>query len=234
MAKLSKRLKKLSGLVDQNKAYSLEDALNIIGQYSTEGKAKFNETVDVVFKLGVDPRQSDQMVRGVVAMPNGLGKQVRVAVFVKPERIQEAKEAGADVVGSDELVEEVKNGKVDFDLCIATPDMMVKVGTLGKILGPKGLMPNPKLGTVSNDIAAAVKQAKSGQVEYKTEKAGLIHAGVGKVNFEAGALKENILALYSAVVSAKPASSKGIYMQKMHLSTTMGPAILLDLQKVVS
>lgn len=234
MAKLSKRLKKSFELVGENQAYSLDDALQIVKKYAAEGKAKFDETVDVVFKLGVDPRQSDQMVRGVVAMPNGLGKQVRVAVFAKPERMEEATKAGADVVGSDDLVEEVKNGRLDFDLCISTPDMMVKVGTLGKVLGPKGMMPNPKLGTVSNDINAAVKQAKSGQVEYKTEKAGLVHAGVGKISFEERSLKENIIALYHALINAKPSSSKGIYMQKMHLSTSMGPSIPLDIQKVVS
>ncbi|WP_039455631.1 50S ribosomal protein L1 [Candidatus Jidaibacter acanthamoebae] len=234
MAKLSKRLKKSFELVSENQVYSLDEALQIVKKYAVEAKTKFDETVDVVFKLGVDPRQSDQMVRGVVAMPNGLGKQVRVAVFAKPERMEEAKKAGADVVGGDDLVEEVKNGRLDFDLCIATPDMMVKVGTLGKVLGPKGMMPNPKLGTVSNDIAAAVKQAKSGQVEYKTEKAGLVHAGVGKVSFEESSLKENIIALYHALINAKPSSSKGVYMQKMHLSTSMGPSIPLDIQKVVS
>lgn len=234
MAKLSKRKKKLSELVNKDLTHSLEEGLQIVKSLPSEAKVKFDETVDIVFKLGVDPRQSDQMVRGVVAMPHGLGKQVRVAVFTKPERLDEAKNAGADVVGSDDLVDEVKNGRMDFDLCIATPDMMVKVGTLGKVLGPKGMMPNPKLGTVSNDITAAVKQAKSGQVEYKTEKAGLVHAGVGKLSFDKAALKENIIALYQALLGAKPATSKGVYMQKMYISTTMGPAIPIDLQRVVS
>jgi large subunit ribosomal protein L1 len=233
MAKLSKRFKKIIKLYDSEKSYGLDDAISLLKKYFVDCKTKFDETVEVIFKLGVDPKQSDQLVRGVVPMPNGLGKKIKVAVFVKPERIEEAKKAGADIVGSDDLVEEVKNGRLDFDLCIATPDMMAKVGALGKVLGPKGLMPNPKLGTVSNDVVAAIKQAKAGQVEYKTEKAGLVHAGIGKLSFGEKEIKENILALYQAVVNAKPSNSKGIYMQKIYLSTTMGPSILLDLQKVV-
>ncbi|MDJ1257238.1 MAG: 50S ribosomal protein L1 [Candidatus Midichloria sp.] len=229
----NKRINGARALVEQSKFYTLDEALNILEQYSEKFKSKFDESVEVVFKLGVDPRHSDQMVRGVIPMPYGLGKKVRVAVFAKNERHEEALKAGADIVGSEDLVEKVKGGKINFDVCIATPDFMTKMATLGKILGTKGLMPNPKLGTVSDNIVIAVKNARSGQVEYKVEKAGLIHVGVGKLSFALSALKENIAALYNAVLNAKPAGAKGIYMQKMYISTTHGPSIALDLRNML-
>lgn len=229
----SKRARKAIELVDKEVDYSLDQALEILAKYSAEAKAKFDESVEVAMKLGVDPKQTDQMVRGAVAMPNGLGKSIRVAVFTNAERVKEAKEAGADVFGSDELIETVKGGKIDFDICISTPDMMVQLSKLGKVLGPKGLMPNPKLGTVTEDIKAAVKRAKSGQVEYKTEKAGIVQAAVGKLSFSAKDLKENIIALYEAVLAAKPSGSKGNYMKNFYLTTSMGPSIRVDLSKIV-
>lgn len=232
MIKQSKRFRAAQKLVNQEQKYSLGDALDLVAGYAAH-KAKFNESLDVVIKLGIDAKQSDQMVRGAVAMPHGLGKEVRVAVFAKPERVKEAKDAGADVYGSEDLIEAVKDGKIDFDMCIATPDMMGLLSKIGKILGPKGLMPNPKLGTVAEDITAAVKAAKSGQVEYKTEKAGIVHASIGKIAFEKVALQENIIALYEAVLNAKPASSKGVYLRDFYISPTMGPAIRVDLEKIM-
>lgn len=233
--KKGKRLRAAVELVsaDLNKFYSLNEAMQFISDYAAKCKAKFDETVEVVFKLGVDPKHSDQMVRGAVAMPCGLGKNVRVAAFVRAERVEEAKKAGADLAGSDDLMELVKAGKLDFDVCVATPDMMGQIASLGKILGPKGLMPNPKLGTVADDVVEAIKAVKSGKVEYKTEKAGLIQAGVGKVSFSSADLKQNIIALYQAVLNAKPSASKGIYMQEMFLSTTQGPSLRLDLKNVM-
>jgi large subunit ribosomal protein L1 len=231
--KASKRIKKARELVIKDVQHSLDQALEIIAKYSADAKTKFDESVEVTMKLGVDPKQTDQMVRGAVAMPNGLGKSVRVAVFSKAERVKEAEKAGADVCGSEELIEEVKAGKIDFDVCIATPDMMVQLSKLGKVLGPKGLMPNPKLGTVTDDIDGAVKRAKAGQVEYKTEKAGIVQAAVGKVSFTLKDLKENIIALYNAVLAAKPSGSKGTYMKDFYLSTSMGPSIRVDLGKIV-
>ncbi len=233
MAKASKRFRKSSELVNSESKYSLDQALEIIGKYSEESKTKFDESVEAVFRLGVDPKQTDQMVRGAVAMPNGLGKEVRVAVFAKPERVKEAKEAGADLYGSDEFIDIVKGGKIDFDVCIATPDMMGQLSKLGKVLGPKGLMPNPKLGTVTEDIKGAVKSVKAGQVEYKTEKSGIVHAAIGKVSFSAKALKENILALYEAVLNAKPSGAKGNYLKNFYLTPSMGPSIRVDLDKIV-
>ncbi len=229
----SKRTKKARKLVDKDMSYSLDEALDIFAKYNIEGKAKFDESVEIVMKLGVDPKQTDQMVRGAVAMPNGLGKTIRVAVFTNPERVKEAKEAGADIFGSEDLIDTVKGGKIDFDICIATPDMMVQLSKLGKVLGPKGLMPNPKLGTVTDDIKAAVKIAKSGQVEYKTEKAGIVQASVGKLSFAIKDLKENIHAIYKAVLGAKPSGSKGTYMKDIYLSTSMGPSIRVDLNKIL-
>lgn len=234
MVKVAKRLKKVAEICDAEKLYNLDEALSVLKEYQNKCAAKFDESVEFTMMLGVDPRQTDQMVRGVVPMPNGLGKKVRVAVICKPEKIKEAQASGADVVGGDELVDEIKNGRLDFDVCISTPDMMSQVGILGRVLGPKGLMPNPKLGTVTADIKEAVAQVKAGQVEYKAEKAGIIHAAVGKLSFDAVALRENIIALYEALKAAKPSSSKGIYMQKMFLGTTMGPAIAIDLQSVAS
>lgn len=227
-------MQKARALVDSNLEYSLKDALKIIKQYSTECAGKFDESVELVVKLGIDPRQTDQGVRGAVPMPSGLGKAVRVAVFLAEDKVEAAKKAGADVAGADELVEQVKGGKVDFDVCIATPDMMAKVGVLGKVLGPKGLMPNAKLGTLSADFAAAIKQVKSGQATYKNDKGGVVHAGVGKVSFTEDALESNVMALYKALVQAKPSSSKGVYMRGLYITTSMGPSIKLDLQSMVS
>jgi len=232
--KLSKRMQVVSKLADAEKFYSIDDALSLVAKYSEKGKVKFDETVDMVFKLGVDPKDTNNAVRGAVPMPNGLGKTIRVAVFTTPERIKEAKESGADVYGSDEFIEEVKTGKMDFDVCIATPDMMGAISKIGRILGPKGLMPNPKLGTVSEDIKDAVRRAKAGQVEFKTDKASLVHAPVGKISFTAKALRENILTLYEALLNAKPSNTKGIYMRNAYLSTTMGFSIRLDLASLVS
>lgn len=232
MAKLGKRLKNASKLVQEETRYSLDQALDLLTSYSKAGKAKFDESVDVAIKLGIDPKQSDQMVRGAVAMPNGLGKSVRVAVFTSAEKLKIAKEAGADVFASEENLEEVA-AKLDFDVCIATPDMMPRLSKLGKVLGPKGLMPNPKLGTVTEDIARAVKAAKAGQVEYKSEKAGIIHAAVGKLSFDSKALKENLLALYKAVLNAKPSGAKGTYVRDFYMSTSQGLSIRLDVDKIL-
>ncbi len=233
MAKLGKRIREAVKLVQAEKQYSLDEAVEVISAYTKKGKVKFDESVEVALRLGVDPKQSDQLVRGAVAMPNGLGKTIKVAVFSEPDKVKEAKEAGADICGSEDLIEIVKNGKIDFDIAIATPGMMANVSKLGKVLGPRGLMPNPKLGTVSNNIKEAVGKAKAGQVEFKVEKAGIVHAAVGKVSFAPKAIKENILALYEAVLNAKPTSSKGVYMQSMYLSTSMGPSIRLDMAKVM-
>ena len=225
-----KRLKKARELIKGKEVYTLDEALKVFKRYKESGHStKFDETMDVTLKLGVDPRHSDQMIRGVISMPNGLGKDVRVAVFTNADRVSEAKDAGADVYGSEDLIDKVKAGQFNFDVCIATPDMMPTLGKIGKLLGPKGLMPNPKLGTVSNDIAEAVKKAKYGQVEYKTEKAGIIHAGVGKLSFEVDKLKENIMALYKVVLAAKPSGLKGTYMKGFHLSSSMGVSVEIDL-----
>lgn len=233
MAKMGKRVKEANKLVQAEKQYSLDEAIQVIAAYAKKGKAKFDESVEIALKLGVDPKQSDQLVRGAVAMPNGLGKTIRVAVFSEPERVKEAQSAGADICGADDLIEIVKNGKIEFDVAIATPSMMASVSKLGKVLGPRGLMPNPKLGTVSNNIKEAVGKAKAGQVEFKVEKAGIVHAAVGKISFAPKAIKENILALYEAVLQAKPSAAKGIYMQTFYLSTSMGPSIRLDMTKVM-
>lgn len=229
----SKRLRKARELSNVELKYSLDEALEIMQKYTAANSAKFDESVDVAIRLGVDPKQGDQQVRGAVAMPNGLGKTIRVAVFAKPERVKDAKDAGADVYGSDDLVDIVKDGKMDFDICIATPDMMGVLSKLGKVLGPKGLMPNPKLGTVTDDIKGAVKSAKAGQVEYKVEKAGIVHAAIGKASFSAKALKENIVALYEAVLAAKPSGAKGNYVKDFYISSSMGLSIRLDLEKIV-
>ncbi|HYN39785.1 MAG TPA: 50S ribosomal protein L1, partial [Rhodospirillales bacterium] len=200
-------------------------AISLIKGAST---AKFDETVEVAINLGVDPRHADQMVRGIVALPNGTGKQVRIAVFAKGDKAAEATAAGADVVGAEDLMEQVQKGEINFDRCIATPDMMGVVGRLGKILGPRGLMPNPKVGTVTMDVAGAVKAAKAGQVEFRVEKAGIVHGGVGKVSFAAPALEENIRAFVDAVIKAKPTGAKGTYVKRVSLSTTMGPGLRLN------
>ncbi|MEQ1955071.1 50S ribosomal protein L1 [Mesorhizobium sp. CN2-181] len=226
MAKLAKRVEKSREGVDPNKSYSLAEAIKMLKDRS---KVKFDETIEVALNLGVDPRHADQMVRGVVNLPNGTGKNVRVAVFAKGAKADEAKAAGADIVGAEDLVEIVQKGTIDFDRCIATPDMMPLVGRLGKVLGPRGMMPNPKVGTVTMDVAAAVKASKGGAVEFRVEKAGIIHAGVGKVSFEINALEENVRALADAVNKAKPAGAKGVYMRKMSVSSTMGPGLKVDL-----
>src|SRR3954462_8367494 len=224
MAKLTKKQKAFTA-VDREKFYGVDEAL---GLAKTNATAKFDETIEVALNLGVAPRHADQMVRGVVTLPKGTGKTVRVGVCAKGAKADEAREAGADVGGAEDLVEIVQGGTIDFDRCIATPDMMGLVGRLGKVLGPKGLMPNPKLGTVTMDVAGAVKAAKGGQVEYRVEKAGIIHSGIGKASFAAADLRANFDALVDAVVKAKPTGAKGKYLQKVALSSTMGPGVKID------
>ena len=211
--------------IDRNKFYAVDEAVKLIKE---RAKAKFDETVEIAMNLGVDPKHADQMVRGVVLLPNGTGRTVRVAVFARGAKADEATAAGADVVGAEDLVTKVQGGEIDFDRCIATPDMMGLVGRLGKVLGPKGLMPNPKLGSVTMNVAEAVKAAKGGQVEYRVEKAGIIHSGIGKASFAAEDLRANFDALVDAVVKAKPTGAKGKYLQKVALSSTMGPGVKID------
>lgn len=225
MSKHSKRLRTAYDSIDREEQYGLDAAIGLIKTTST---AKFDETVEVAINLGVDPRHADQMVRGIVALPNGTGKQVRIAVFAKGDKAAEAKAAGADIVGAEDLMEQVQKGEINFDRCIATPDMMGLVGRLGKILGPRGLMPNPKVGTVTMDVAGAVKAAKAGQVEFRVERAGIVHGGVGKVSFPEAALAENIHAFVDAVIRARPAGAKGTYVKRISVSTTMGPGLRLD------
>jgi large subunit ribosomal protein L1 len=226
MAKMSKRVRAARALFAGKSNLPLEEALALIKQAAS---ARFDETVEVAMNLGVDPRHADQMVRGVVTLPNGTGKTVRVAVFARGAKADEAKAAGADIVGAEDLVERIQGGTIDFDRCIATPDMMPLVGRLGKILGPRNLMPNPKVGTVTMDVATAVKNAKGGEVQFKVEKAGVIHAGVGKVSFPAEKLAENVRAFVDAVTRAKPPGAKGTYLKKLSLSSTMGPGVSVDL-----
>ncbi len=225
MAKLSKRAKLISEKIEPGKLYPVDEALGLLGELP---KLKFNESVDISVNLGVDPRKSDQVVRSSTVLPKGTGKTVRVAVFTQGANADAAKEAGADVVGMEDLAEEVKKGNMDFDVVIASPDAMRVVGQLGQILGPRGLMPNPKVGTVSPDVAAAVKNAKAGQVRYRTDKAGIIHCSIGKVDFATGDLKENLQALLTDLNKLKPASAKGVYMKKLTISTTMGPGVQVD------
>jgi large subunit ribosomal protein L1 len=225
MAKIAKRVAKSRDGIDPNKAYGLGEAIKLLKDRAT---AKFDETVEVAMNLGVDPRHADQMVRGVVNLPNGTGRTVRVAVFARGDKAEEAKAAGADIVGAEELVQTVQGGTIDFDRCIATPDMMGLVGRLGKVLGPRGLMPNPRVGTVTMDVAAAVKASKGGAVEFRVEKAGIIHAGVGKASFDAKAIEENVRAFADAVVKAKPTGAKGNYVKKVSVTTTMGPGLKID------
>ncbi len=225
MAKIAKRVTKSREGIDRNKAYGLSEAVKMLKDRAT---AKFDETIEVAMNLGVDPRHADQMVRGVVNLPNGTGRTVRVAVFARGDKADEARAAGADIVGAEDLVEIVQKGTIEFDRCIATPDMMPLVGRLGKVLGPRGMMPNPKVGTVTPDVAAAVKASKGGAVEFRVEKAGIVHAGVGKVSFDVKALEENIRAFTDAVNRAKPAGAKGIYVKKVSLTSTMGPGLKLD------
>jgi large subunit ribosomal protein L1 len=230
MSRISKRLAKTRDGLDPAKSYDLDAALKLIKQRAI---AKFDETIEVALNLGVDPRHADQMVRGVCNLPNGTGRRVRVAVFAKGGKAEEAKKAGADIVGAEDLVETVQKGTIEFDRAIATPDMMPLVGRLGKVLGPRGLMPNPKVGTVTPDVAGAVKAAKGGAVEFKVEKAGIVHAGVGKASFSEDALAGNIRAFVDAVVKAKPTGAKGTYLKRVSLSSTMGPGIKLDLATVM-
>lgn len=225
MAKLTKRQQALQGKVESTKLYALTEAINLVKECAT---AKFDEAIDVSIQLGVDAKKSDQVVRGAVVMPNGIGKTKRVAVFAQGAKAEEAKAAGADVVGMEDLAERVKAGDMPFDVVIASPDTMRIVGTLGQILGPRGLMPNPKVGTVTPDVATAVKNAKAGQVQYRTDKAGIIHATIGRKSFSDADLKTNLLALIDALNKAKPASSKGVYLRKVSISSTMGAGVRLD------
>lgn len=229
MAKLTKRQKQFNEKVDRTKVYALEDALTLLKDVSS---AKFNESMDVAVNLGIDPRKSDQVVRGATVLPNGTGKEVRVAVFTQGPNAEAAKAAGADIVGMDDLAEEVKKGNMNFDIVIASPDAMRVVGQLGQILGPRGLMPNPKVGTVTPDVATAVKNAKSGQVQYRADKGGIIHATIGKRSFEVAALAENLASLVGALRKAKPATAKGTYLKKISVSTTMGPGLTVDISTV--
>jgi large subunit ribosomal protein L1 len=221
----NKRLLAAQRAVDSSKAYALADAIALVKSIS---KAKFDETIEMSMNLGIDPRHADQMVRGLTSLPNGTGKTVRVGVFARGAKADEALAAGADVVGAEDLMEQVQGGQIAFDRCIATPDMMGIVGRLGKILGPRGLMPNPRLGTVTMDIKGAVTAAKGGQVEFRAEKAGIVHAGIGKVSFDADKLLENARALADAIVKAKPTGAKGTYVQKVSVSSTMGPGVRVD------
>ena len=229
MGKIAKRMQAAREGINRDKAYSLDEAVKLIKERS---KVKFDETVEIAFNLGVDPRHADQMVRGVCILPNGTGKDVKVAVFARGDKAEEAKAAGADIVGAEELVAEVQAGNINFERCIATPDMMPLVGRLGKVLGPRGLMPNPKVGTVTPDVAKAVKDAKGGAVEFRVEKGGIVHGPVGKVSFGEDALAENIRAFWDAVNRAKPTGAKGTYMKKAAMSSTMGPGVKLDLSTV--
>lgn len=225
MKKTSKRMTAAKNGLDREKLYPLEEAVKLVKNGAT---AKFDETVEVAMRLGVDPRHADQMVRGVVSLPHGTGKTVRVAVFAKADKADEAKKAGADLVGAEDLAEKIQNGEINFDRCIATPDMMGVVGRLGRVLGPKGLMPNPKLGTVTMDVTKAVTDAKGGQVEFRAEKHGIIHAGVGKASFTEQQIKENVEAFLSAIVKAKPTGVKGKYLKGIAISSTMGPGVKID------
>ncbi|CAN1554820.1 RplA Ribosomal protein L1 [Rhabdaerophilaceae bacterium] len=228
--KLAKRVAKTREGVDRIKLYALDEAVQMVKDRAT---AKFDETIEVAMNLGVDPRHADQMVRGVCNLPNGSGRTVRVAVFARGPKAEEAKAAGADVVGAEDLVEQINGGNINFDRCIATPDMMGLVGRLGKVLGPRGLMPNPRVGTVTMDIAGAVKASKGGAVEFRVEKAGIVHAGVGKASFDAGKLVENIRAFADSVSKAKPTGAKGTYVQRIAISSSMGPGVKVDVSSVL-
>ena len=225
MAKLTKRMKAIAEKVDKDKVYPIEEAVNLLNDLS---KTKMKESIDISVNLGVDPRKSDQNVRGATTLPHGTGKSIRVAVFAQGDNVAKAEAAGADLVGFEDLAESIKGGTMDFDVLIATPDAMRLVGQLGKVLGPRGLMPNPKTGTVTPDVATAVQNAKAGQVQYRTDKAGIVHGGVGQVGFEAAKIRENVEALIGDLRKAKPASAKGVYFKKITLSTTMGPGVTID------
>lgn len=226
MAKLGKRMKAVSTSFDREKAYSLDEAIRLV---KSNARAKFDETVEIAMNLGIDPRHADQMVRGVVGLPAGTGKTLRVGVFARGAKAEEAKAAGADVVGAEDLAALVQEGKIEFDRCIATPDMMGLVGRLGKVLGPRGLMPNPRLGTVTMDVKGAVEAAKAGQVEFRAEKAGIVHAGIGKASFAPDALLSNARAFIDAIQKARPTGAKGTYVKKVSLSSSMGPGVKVDL-----
>ena len=225
MGRHGKRLSGAYEAIDREADYEVVEAVKLVKDAK---KAKFDETIEIAMNLGVDPRHADQMVRGVVALPHGSGKDATVAVFAKGDKAEEAKAAGADIVGAEDLAEKVQNGVIDFDRCVATPDMMSVVGKLGKVLGPRGLMPNPKLGTVTPDVTAAVKSAKAGDIEFRVEKAGLIHAGIGKASFSEDALVDNVRAFYDAIVKAKPSGAKGTYVKRVSLSSTMGPGVKIS------
>ncbi len=229
MAKQSKKAKAFAAAINPEKLHGVDEAIALAKSNAT---AKFDETIEVAVNLGVDPRHADQMVRGVVTLPKGTGKDVRVGVFARGAKADEARAAGAEVVGAEDLLEQVQNGNIDFDRCIATPDMMGLVGRLGKVLGPKGLMPNPKLGTVTMNVAAAVEAAKGGQVEYRVEKAGIIHSGIGKASFPAEDLRANFDALLDALTKAKPSGAKGKYVRKIAVSSTMGPGVRVDVAEL--
>ena len=230
MPKISKRFKSLRELVDKEKIYGLDEAINLVKKTATAG---FKESVDVSVQLGIDAKKSDQNVRGALVLPEGSGKKVRVAVFAQGEKAEEAKSAGADKVGLEDLAAEIKAGKLDFDTLVATPDTMRIVGSLGQILGPRGLMPNPKVGTVTPDVKKAVSDAKSGQIQFRTDKGGIVHCSIGKSEFEAEKLKNNLKALVEGLNKAKPAASKGVYLKKIAMSTTMGPGIRVEPQSVI-
>ncbi len=231
MAKHGKRIRAAREGIDRDQLYGLDEALNLLKERTT---AKFDETIEVAINLGVDPRHADQMVRGVCLLPNGSGRTVRVAVFARGAKADEAKAAGADIVGAEDLLETIQGGTIEFDRCIATPDLMPLVGRLGKVLGPRGLMPNPKVGTVTMDVKGAVEAAKGGAVEFRVEKAGIIHAGIGKASFETDKLAENIRAFADAVVKAKPTGAKGTYVQRVAISSTMGPGLKVETSSVVT
>ncbi|MBV8187733.1 MAG: 50S ribosomal protein L1 [Alphaproteobacteria bacterium] len=220
-----KRYKTAIQAVDRNKTYPLDEAVKLV---KANAKAKFDETIEVAMNLGIDPRHADQAVRGMVELPNGTGKSVRVAVFARAAKAEEAKAAGADIVGAEDLAEKINAGEINFERCVATPDMMGVVGRLGKVLGPRGLMPNPKLGTVTQDVTAAVKAAKAGSIEFRAEKAGIVHAGVGKASFSEDAIAQNVRALVNAINRAKPSGAKGTFIKKVSISSTMGPGVKLD------
>lgn len=229
MARTSKRMKAVREGVGAEQQFTIPEAVKLLKERSS---VKFDETIEVSMNLGVDPRHADQMVRGVVSLPHGTGKTVRVAVFAKGPKAEEAEKAGADLVGAEDLAEKVQKGEIDFDRCVATPDLMAIVGRLGKILGPKGLMPNPKLGTVTMDVAKAVADAKGGQVEFRVEKSGIIHGGVGKASFDDDKLTENVNAFVNAIIKAKPSGAKGTYVKKVALSSTMGPGLKIEVQSL--
>ncbi|GAB5390214.1 MAG: 50S ribosomal protein L1 [Alphaproteobacteria bacterium] len=230
MAKKGKNLRKAYESFDREKLHALEEAVKLV---KSNASSKFDETIEIAMNLGVDPRHSDQMVRGMVSLPNGTGKDVRVAVFARGDKADEAREAGADIVGDEDLMKQISEGNIDFDRCIAAPDMMALVGRVGKILGPRGLMPNPKLGTVTPNVAEAVKDAKGGAVEFRAEKAGIVHAGVGKASFDEDKLVENVRAFVKAVSRAKPTGAKGTFIERVSVSSTMGAGVKLDVASVV-